>query len=351
MKSYLVYGGGGFVGLHLCELLIASGIIPLGILDKSEKLIGKEWLGIRIYSPVDYPSRKHQVIICHSSIVVCNEIKRELEILGYENVDTIYHFAQQETKAAIFYKQRNIFKVDIAEIVNNEEKINSVMNFLADDMSKRVFVQILSALKNKTFKIDDTLPLNEQYFPTDIFTLNKNEAVIDIGGGPDGCVLKEFLTRCEEDYSHYYLIDACSNINMIETNYNDRRITFIHAAVSDINTFVKVKNYMDKNAVISDDGEETIKTIIIDNIAWPEKITFMKIDVEGYERKVLLGAMKTFSHFRPIVALAIYHNINDFWELPLFLKSQLTNYSYYLRSYLGIPETILYAMPNERLHS
>ena len=46
------------------------------------------------------------------------------------------------------------------------------------------------------------------------------------------------------------------------------------------------------------------------------KIGFIKMDVEGYEKKVLLGAAGIIKKYKPVLSLSAYHRKNDKKELP-----------------------------------
>lgn len=48
-----------------------------------------------------------------------------------------------------------------------------------------------------------------------------------------------------------------------------------------------------------------VKTIPIDNLNLPQ-LDFIKLDVEGYEKKVIIGAKKTIKRCRPIITLECY---------------------------------------------
>jgi FkbM family methyltransferase len=48
-------------------------------------------------------------------------------------------------------------------------------------------------------------------------------------------------------------------------------------------------------------------------------IGFVKIDIEGYEREVLRGAITTLETQHPILSISSYHNI-ELMEIPLFLE-------------------------------
>lgn len=52
---------------------------------------------------------------------------------------------------------------------------------------------------------------------------------------------------------------------------------------------------------------------------------------------------------RPVVAVAAYHRERDFYELYELLRDLYEGYHFYLRSYMNIQETVLYAVPPWRL--
>ena len=75
------------------------------------------------------------------------------------------------------------------------------------------------------------------------------------------------------------------------------------------------------------------------------------MDVEGAERTILEGAIKTIKKFKPSLAIAIYHGsklfMEDFYDIPLFIKNTMgEDYEYYIRTFhpAGL-ETILFCKP------
>lgn len=79
---------------------------------------------------------------------------------------------------------------------------------------------------------------------------------------------------------------------------------------------------------------------------------FLKMDVEGAELSALRGALKSIRKYRPMLAISLYHSLNDMVEIPLYLSRELENYSYRLGQHtLGFTETILYCIPCEMLHT
>ena len=68
--------------------------------------------------------------------------------------------------------------------------------------------------------------------------------------------------------------------------------------------------------------------------------------MEGDERKVLIGAENSINHFKPKLAISIYHGNKDFYEINNYLNLKHPFYSFHIGHYtLGIAETVLYCKP------
>ena len=63
----------------------------------------------------------------------------------------------------------------------------------------------------------------------------------------------------------------------------------------------------------------------------PEKIDFIKMDIEGAELDALHGARQTLKRFRPRLAIALYHRPEDIYQIPDFLVSLNLGYRFYLK--------------------
>ena len=96
---------------------------------------------------------------------------------------------------------------------------------------------------------------------------------------------------------------------------------------------------------ISEDGEISIKTISIDEMLNGGEATYIKMDIEGAEKEALLGCERTINLYHPKLAISIYHNEDDLWDIPFCLMKKYPFYKYYIRHYTDITtETILYAV-------
>lgn len=50
-----------------------------------------------------------------------------------------------------------------------------------------------------------------------------------------------------------------------------------------------------------------------------EKVTFIKMDIEGLEMKAIKGASKIIKEQKPRLAICIYHKPDDFVSIPALL--------------------------------
>jgi FkbM family methyltransferase len=77
------------------------------------------------------------------------------------------------------------------------------------------------------------------------------------------------------------------------------------------------------------------------------RLDFIKMDIEGAELHALQGATQTLMRFRPKLAIAVYHNLADFFEIPEYLNSLDIGYRFFLRHYtIHAEETVIYAKAN-----
>jgi len=93
---------------------------------------------------------------------------------------------------------------------------------------------------------------------------------------------------------------------------------------------------------ISADGQERVVVKALDSVA-KDRVTFIKLDIEGAELEALKGARETIRRDRPRMAVCIYHKPEDIWEIPRYIKSLVPEYHMAARHYMTyLYDTILY---------
>jgi FkbM family methyltransferase len=99
------------------------------------------------------------------------------------------------------------------------------------------------------------------------------------------------------------------------------------------------------NSAISSNGGFQIQTEKIDNVCENEKVSMLKMDIEGAELEALKGAEKTIIRDRPVLAICVYHKEEDLITIPQYIRSLHHDYKLYIRHYGPMQdETVLYAV-------
>jgi FkbM family methyltransferase len=95
------------------------------------------------------------------------------------------------------------------------------------------------------------------------------------------------------------------------------------------------------------DSSAFCETISIDDLVKDcriENIDFIKMDIEGAEFNALKGACETIKKFKPKLAIALYHKIEDFELIPSLVKEIVPEYKFYFsHCSINAEESILFA--------
>lgn len=343
--SIVLYGA-GYAGLHFCELLIESDIWPICFLDRDKNKCGREWKGIEILNLEGKSSidRNVLIIVCLlKKDSVFKDIMEQLRRKGFYRIVHMSEIQVNKKYEGLFKNQNLILYADKGKIAQNYNKIRQIRELLEDE-GKRTYDEIFRYIDSDFQSCIHSFPLEEQYWAYDLFTKNEKEVVFDCGAF-DGTVMKEFIKR-NNIYKAYYAFEPDrANADRI-LKRREPRVFVIQKALSDKNECVSMRNYMNMNSVIIKHGDFNVESMKIDDL---EIIpTFIKIDVEGYEEKVLQGGGKTIENSRPIIACAMYHSVDQLWNIPQMIIDMTENYIYSVRSYMNLYETVFYAIPEER---
>jgi FkbM family methyltransferase len=75
----------------------------------------------------------------------------------------------------------------------------------------------------------------------------------------------------------------------------------------------------------------TITTVPIDELVMTNKISVIKLDIEGMELAAIHGAKRTIVRDNPILLISIYHTPEDFFEIKPLIESWNLGYSFIIR--------------------
>ena len=96
---------------------------------------------------------------------------------------------------------------------------------------------------------------------------------------------------------------------------------------------------------INNEVGKKVNVVKLDEVINGTKVDYIKMDLEGYEEKALIGASEIIKVYKPILAVSIYHKRWDIFRIPEFILELNANYKFYLRHYgSSFAETVLYAI-------
>ncbi len=185
---------------------------------------------------------------------------------------------------------------------------------------------------------------DEQYF--DVFEPVDDEIIID-AGCYDGATAINFLKWGQGKVKKIYSFEFDPvNAEICERNlqpYQDK-ITLVKKGTWDKDETLHVNPSGSSGSSVRSEGNVEVQLTAIDNVVKDEKVTFIKMDVEGAELKSLMGARNTITKNHPRLAICMYHKLEDLYEIPEYILSLVPEYKFYLRHYdSNYCELVLYA--------
>ena len=96
----------------------------------------------------------------------------------------------------------------------------------------------------------------------------------------------------------------------------------------------------------------SVQSMAIDDLitrGMVDRIDFIKLDIEGAELRALKGAEMVLRKYRPRLAISVYHQEKDMWEIPMWIHGLGLDYRLYLDHFTThLEETVLFAIAGER---
>lgn len=183
-----------------------------------------------------------------------------------------------------------------------------------------------------------------QYF--DYFSPDEMESFVD-AGSLNGTTTIEFIKWCNGKYENVYafepnpIMTECCQTNLAGCGEN---IIFFKKALWNEECILKFDNSSSKwDAHIDTQGTIYVKADSIDHLLAKKRITFIKFDIEGSEKEALHGAEKCIIKNKPRMAISVYHNEYDLFEIIEYLSRLIPEYKFAIRHYHSdCIETILY---------
>jgi len=286
------------------------------------------------------------------------KIKNEcIVFLTLGHVDEAAAFLTEKGFPAVF----PLYKYDLQYWAENpaldlgelNRSLSNARECFSDQRSREIFDAVATRIFCGNDAPDGMARICEPapYFARGVVNLTAHESFVDAGAF-DGDTLEEFLNYSGGCFDNYYAFELCgsncSRLKKVVSRMREKeRIEVFEAGLGNIRETVRYDSAAMETNVGT--GDEVGEIFALDDVLKDRKVTFVKMDIEGFEWKALHGAENTIRTRKPILAVCVYHRASHLWEIPLYLKSLLPEYRIYMRhhSQLGY-ETVCYAVPEGR---
>ena len=248
----------------------------------------------------------------------------------------------------------------------NRRRIKENIEILADEKSKKVYSDIIMyrCTLDRRYLVE-TSSAKEKYFDSQIISFVPDELFID-GGAYIGDTIISLVERwpffnkngkkslnvlCFEP-DGYNVKELIQNVSQISKQAIHFSFKIVQSAMWNRNVELEFEGGIDYASKLEKTGNEKVRAQRLDDIIgelYPgEKVTFLKLDIEGAEPEALEGASATIEKDHPILAICIYHTDEQMISIIETIRGKYPFYKLYVRHYMKAwTETVIYAIPDD----
>lgn len=341
-RSNYIFGASDS-GKKLLHSLMAEGVSVNGIWDndvlKQEKMIE----GVPVIS-FDRLKKEKDFNLFLGSAYAMQEAERIDSLINV----VVYQIGRsKEDLKEQFLPDASKFPIFIERCGQNKK-------IYADDLSCRVSDAIIDyAVNCNGMATQNVVSTEEHYLIKEVLEkLADNAVFVDCGAftGEFPIALTKRGIPFEKCYCFEMEEENCRTAerNMLKMGLSDQ-VEVVHGGIAEQNGYLYFESDGASSRLVDHETNGKVRVMSIDSYFYDKKIDFVKMDIEGAEMGALKGGINTIKRDRPILAISVYHSLEDRMNIPVYLFEQLENYSFYLRQHsIWFAETVLYGVPINR---
>jgi FkbM family methyltransferase len=350
-RRRVVIFGAGRLGRLVLQGLSGTDLEPVAFADNNPRAWGKMIDGLPVLSPRDAANKYSQdaafvVAVWHPSrSPLMSSLLDQLRTLGCRAVAFPLLFWRHSSTFLPY------FFWDLPEnLLQQSHEIAGAFELLHDDSSRQSFAAQLQLRLCAGFDYVGTPLPGDQYFPG-LFSLTAEECFVDCGSYT-GDTIQSFISQTDNCFRKVIAFEADPAVMPgLQTFVNGigPRAVLHNAAVGAHNGVVRFAgNGIGGGCIIAASGTE-VACVRLDDALAHERVSLIKMDIEGAELQALEGAHGVIWRDRPVLAICGYHKPDHLWRVLVSLKSLAPDSALFLRSHCadGL-DTVCYAVPPER---
>jgi FkbM family methyltransferase len=356
-RDQLVLCGAGGMGRKIVVGLKRAGVTPLAFADNNPELVGNYLEGVPVLSASQaaekFGKRAAFVVTswgAHSRDRLAQRV-RQWRDLGCDRVLSFMSLFWKEAESFLPHYSCDLPHKTFAR----RERIANLASLWADESSREEFVAQVRWRSQLDF---DGLPepvIGPPYFPQDILIVRPDERFVDCGAF-DGDTLSDFLHLSRGNFEKIWALEPDpANFEKLTQFVHQlgmeqqEKISLLRLAASDRSQTLRFAADATAASAAADSGNIEVQAERLDTLLAGAEPTFIKMDIEGAEPSALAGAGAVLQRSRPLLAICIYHRQEHLWEIPEWLRDNLSDYRFYLRPHDREGwDLVCYAVPNER---
>lgn len=252
---------------------------------------------------------------------------------------SVYHCINMSVINDVFYRIRYYYE----KMIDKEEYIISLYK---EDLSRQIIKNRLDFYKTGDCKYIDSTPVSaSEYYSQEYYHITNNEVYVDCGAY-DGDSIIDFIRFVDGRYDKIIGFEPDSiSFEKLKKNVSEHsNIKIFNYASGKENGEVRFESTGTLGSSLSDIQGDIVEVKKLDDLLRNERITLIKIDVEGAELDTLEGLRSTITSQKPKMAVCIYHMMNDIIDIIEYISSLVSEYKFIVRQHVNsILDTVLYA--------
>lgn len=243
-----------------------------------------------------------------------------------------------------------------AFLLNGLERIAQITHRLADPESVRTLYRICAFRLGLDMGYASFQSTEKQYFNTLTLPALRGQAITYVDcGAYDGDTFNELLTQPDISCAQAFLLEPdptnYARLTQRAAVYAGTQAVCLPLAAAQAHGSVKFHTGQGEACSFLEEGAAgtTVSAVALDELLPSTPVHLLKLDIEGAEAPALQGARQLIKRCRPVLAVSLYHNPQDLWELPELLFALCgEGYRFHIRQHgFNSFDVVLYATPTK----